>query len=454
MKYDAVVIGSGVGGYSTAISLSNKDRSVAVIEEHLIGGECVNYGCVPTKAFYHFSEALRTLRKINCEAYWNWRELVNWINELVEDTRSSLTHLLEKKGVEIIRGRAVLKDRRSVRIGGLEVSSNAVVIATGTDPKGLKNVVFDGKTIVSNRDLLNLEEKPSSVVIIGGGVIGVELGNFLANLGVDVKIVEALDHILPFLDQDVALSIKRYLVEKGVSVYEKTIVENISRAGDGLLIKLSNGESFNAERVLVAVGREPRTRGIGLENAGVELDNLGFIRINESYGTSVDGIYAVGDVTGPPLLAHKAIIEGILASKSIMGSRVEKLDSRLIPQTIFSGLEVAFIGFTEKELVEKRIGFKKYKLPIHYLSAVKIKDSKYSFIKILVDERNSSLIHGVQIVSPNASEVVSSFLPVVMGRVALTEAATTPYPHLTVSEAVREIAEFVMGESIHVMVKK
>ncbi|MEM1662411.1 MAG: NAD(P)/FAD-dependent oxidoreductase [Desulfurococcaceae archaeon] len=454
MNYDAVVIGSGVGGYSTAISLSNRERSVAIIEEHLVGGECVNYGCVPTKAFYHFSEALRILKKINSEAYWNWKDLVKWVNELVSDTRSNLIHLLEKKGVEIIHGRALLKDHKHVRIGDFEVSTNAVVLATGTDPKSLKNLVFDNKHVLSNRDVLKLEEKPSSILIVGGGVIGIEFANIFSNLGINIKIVEALDHILPFIDQDVALSIKKYMVEKGVEIYEKTYVENVSKIGDELSVKLSNGESLKVDHVFVAVGREPKTRGIGLENTGVELDNAGFIKVGDGYETSAKDIYAVGDVTGPPLLAHKAIIEGILASKSIVGIKVGKLDSHLIPQTIFSGLEVAFVGYTEKELIEKKIGFKKYKLPIYYLSAVRIKDSKYSFVKILVNEHDPNMIHGVQIVSPNASEVISSFIPILMGRIALSEAATTPYPHLTVSETVREIAEFVLGESIHVVIKK
>ncbi|MEM4910913.1 MAG: FAD-dependent oxidoreductase, partial [Desulfurococcaceae archaeon] len=244
MNYDAVVIGSGVGGYSTAISLSNRERSVAIIEEHLVGGECVNYGCVPTKAFYHFSEALRILKKINSEAYWNWKDLVKWVNELVSDTRSNLIHLLEKKGVEIIHGRALLKDHKHVRIGDFEVSTNAVVLATGTDPKSLKNLVFDNKQVLSNRDVLKLEEKPSSILIVGGGVIGIEFANIFSNLGINIKIVEALDHILPFIDQDVALSIKKYMVEKGVEIYEKTYVENVSKIGDELSVKLSNGESL------------------------------------------------------------------------------------------------------------------------------------------------------------------------------------------------------------------
>lgn len=454
MRFDTVVIGSGVGGYSAAVSLSHRERSVAIVEEHLIGGECVNYGCVPTKAFYHFSEALKTIKKINGEAYWSWRELIGWASRIVDDTRSGLEHLLEKNGIEVIRGRAVLRDRSSLKIGGSEVSFNNLVIASGTDPKSLKNTGFDGKLVVNNRDLLKIDEKPRSLLIIGGGIIGVETANLFANLGVEVKIVEALDHILPSLDQDVALTIKRYLVEKGVEVYEKTLVDEVSVNHREAIVKLSSGESISVEKVLVAVGREPRTRGMGLENTGVELSRDGFIRVGAGYRTSVEKIYAVGDVSGPPLLAHKAIVEGILASRSISEGVYDKLDAKIIPQTIFSGLEVAFIGYTEKELIERKIRYKRYKLPIYYLSAVKIKDSKYSFIKILVDEDNPNLIHGVHVVSPTASEVISSFIAILFGKISWRENITIPYPHLTVSEAVREISEYVLGESIHLVLKK
>jgi len=211
------------------------------------------------------------------------------------------------------------------------------------------------------------------MLIIGGGVIGVEMANILSSLGVKVYIVELLDHILPFTDRDIALAVKTHLVQKGVEVYEKTSASRVERIGSKYIVELSNSVKLEVDRVLVAVGRRPNTRGLALESIGVELDQKGFIKVNEKWRLVYQVIYATGDVVGGPLLAHKAILESIIAARSILGEETPRLDYKAVPITIFSGLEVASIGYTEKELTSMGVKYSKYRIPLYYLSAVKIK---------------------------------------------------------------------------------
>jgi dihydrolipoamide dehydrogenase len=290
------------------------------------------------------------------------------------------------------------------------------------------------------------------MLIIGGGVIGVEMANIMSSLGVKVYIVELLDHILPFTDRDIALAVKTHLVQKGVEVYEKTSASRVERIGSKYIVELSNSVKLEVDRVLVAVGRRPNTRGLALESIGVELDQKGFIKVNEKMETSIPGIYATGDVVGGPLLAHKAILESIIAARSILGEETPRLDYKAVPITIFSGLEVASIGYTEKELTSMGVKYSKYRIPLYYLSAVKIKGGKNAFAKILVDQEKNSVL-GVHIVAPNASEVISAYLPLYLGKLDFKKASLTPYPHLTVSESLRDFTEYILGEPVHLLKK-
>jgi len=290
------------------------------------------------------------------------------------------------------------------------------------------------------------------MLIIGGGVIGVEMANIMSSLGVKVYIVQLSDHILPFTDRDIALAVKTHLVQKGVEVYEKTSASRVERIGSKYIVELSNSVKLEVDRVLVAVGRRPNTRGLALESIGVELDQKGFIKVNEKMETSIPGIYATGDVVGGPLLAHKAILESIIAARSILGEETPRLDYKAVPITIFSGLEVASIGYTEKELTSMGVKYSKYRIPLYYLSAVKIKGGKNAFAKILVDQEKNSVL-GVHIVAPNASEVISAYLPLYLGKLDFKEASLTPYPHLTVSESLRDFTEYILGEPVHLLKK-
>ncbi len=454
MKYDVVVIGSGVAGYPAAISLAREGYRVAIVEENLIGGECTNYGCVPSKAYYQVAEAVKTLKKIGSETRIEWSLLVKWVKETVDSTRNSLEELMNRYGIDIVEGKGRLKTNNIVRIREKELEYRKLILALGTDPKPLPNQYFMKDRIISNREALYMDEKPESILIIGGGVIGVEFANIFSNLGIKTYIIEALQHILPFMDRDVSSTLKRYLVEKDVEIRENTSATKLVVEENSVKAILSSGETINVDKTVIAIGRNPKTNGIGLEENSIDLDKYGYILVREGYRTSNPNIYAVGDVVGGPLLAHKAILEGISASLDIMGKHSFKIDYNLVPKTIFTGLEIAWIGYTEKELRENNIRYRKARIPVSYLSAVKIKDSMFSYIKILYDREDWNKIYGIHIIAPNASEIISAYLPLYMGRLGLEEIAKTPYPHLTVSESLREVAEYILGEPIHLFLKK
>lgn len=456
MKYDVVVVGSGIGGYPAALYLADKGLRVAVIEEHLVGGECTNYGCVPSKALYQFAESLKNIEKVGGAASYKWQDLVEWVKGVVKEAREGIEHLLESRGVVVYRGSGRLLGVRRIRVDAqkesIELEAGKVILALGTDPADIPVARFDGKSIIGNREALFLGEKPEKTLIVGGGVIGVELANVYAALGVEVTLVELLDHILPFTDRDIALALKTHLTQRGVRVLEKTTVTKVEVLGKKCIAELSTGEKLEVDKVVIAVGRKPKTRNVGLENVNVELDQKGYIKVNENLETSTPGVYASGDVVGGPLLAHKALLESVAVAKRIAGEESFRVDYRLVPITIFTGLEIASLGYTEKELSAMGIKYTKYRVPLYFLSAVKIKGSKQAFVKILVDEKRERVL-GVHIIAPNASEVISAYIPLYLNKISVNEAARIPYPHLTVSESLRDFAEYVLGEPIHLLKK-
>lgn len=454
MKYDVVVLGSGVGGYPAALYLADRGLKVAVVEEHYIGGECTNYGCVPSKALYSVAESLRSLEKVGALTSYKWSNIVDWVKNVVKDSREGIHHLLETRGVDVYQGKGFVKPSRRVVVDlkdkSTELEASRILLAVGTDPADIPVARFDGEGIISNREALYLQEKPESILIVGGGVIGVELANIYASFKTGVVVVELLDHILPFTDKDVALALKMHLQQLGVKVLEKTSVARIERSNGKYVVELTSGEKLIVDKVVVAVGRKPKTVDIGLEDTGVEVDSKGFIKVNRYMETTAPGIYASGDVVGGPLLAHKAILESIIAAKRMLSEDVFNLNYKLVPITIFTGLEIASVGYTEKELQSMGIKYNRVKIPLAYLSSVKIKGYKNAFVKVLYDE-NYKNVYGVHIVSPNASEVISSYIPLYIGVIEPREMRKIPYPHLTVSESLRDLAEYILGEPVHLI---
>ncbi len=456
-EYDVIVIGGGLGGYPAAIKLSRKGYKVALIEEHYLGGECTNYGCVPSKAMYKVAEALESIKSVYNETpKLDPKTLLEWTRKTVSLSREGIEHLLEKTGVDVYFSKAVLSDKEGlVKLSnGEELRGKNIILAPGTDPRPLPHIGFDGKYVISNRELFSLEELPSRILIVGAGVIGCEIAHILALLGVEVHIVEILPRIAPGIDIDLARTLERYLKSLGIKIYKQRSLQNINIRNNEVEAKLSDGTTLSVDKVLVSIGRLPKAGEAGAENAGVELDKRGFIKLADGYRTTNPRIYATGDAVGGPLLAHKALVESIIAAESIiLGKPLPRIDYHLVPLAIFTGLEIGAIGYTEEELKQNNIKYTKIKLPLGFLSAVKIREGKYSFIKMLMDEEKKK-IYGIHIIAPNATEVISAFIPIYLGKISFEELVKMPYPHLTVSEAVREFAEYVLGEPVHIVLKK
>ncbi|MEM2025128.1 MAG: dihydrolipoyl dehydrogenase [Desulfurococcaceae archaeon] len=455
MIYDVAIVGSGIGGYPAALYLADKGLRVAIVEKHLVGGECTNYGCVPSKALYDFAESLKNVEKLGSRVDYDWQNLMEWIKSTVQETRGGLETLLESRDVTLVRGQAFLKGPGRLLVSNInkseELEADKLILALGTDPAEIPSARFDGKGIVSNREAFYLLEKPEKVLIIGGGIIGVELANMYSALGVEVTIVELLEHILPFTDRDIAVALRTYLMQRGVKVIEKIAVQKLGHTHGKYTADLSNGQRLEIDKVIVAVGRKPKTGEMGLETL-LQLDEKGFIKVNDRLETSMPGVYACGDVIGGPLLAHKALLESIAVAKRINQEESFTVNYQLVPTTIFSGLEIASIGYTEKDLLAKGVKYTKVKLPLYYMAKMKIKGHKNSFIKILLDDRMGKIL-GLHLVSPNASEIVSAYIPVYIGRMKLEEVARTPYPHLTLSESLRDLAEYIIGTPMHLLKK-
>lgn len=455
--FDLAVIGGGLGGYPAAIKLARRGLKVAIIEEKFLGGECTNYGCVPSKALYRFAQAINSLNKVSRIISIDTRKALEWSRDVVKSTREGVEYLVEKYGIKLYNTHGTIIDPNgSIKLGSGEViRAKNILVATGTNPRPLPNIPFDGKHVISNREFFELQDLPSSILVVGGGVVGCEISYVLSRLGVETYIVELLPRLLPGLDVDATRTVEKFLRMRGVRIYKKTVLESINVKPDGVVeARLSNGNTIHVEKILVSIGRIPRSRDAGVENAGVELDKKGFIITREGYRTSNPRVYAAGDVAGEPLLAHKALVESIRVAESIYtGKLLGKIDPHNIPVAVFTGLEVGSIGYTEDELKEEGIEYRKVRLPIAFLSGVKIKDGEMSFVKILLD-KNGSRVLGVHVVAPSASEAVAHFMPLYLGKMSLEELSETPYPHLTISEAVREFAEYLLGDPVHVFLKK
>ncbi len=456
--YDVIVLGGGVGGYTTAIRLSQHGLRVLLIEKRHLGGECTNYGCVPTKALYSIAKSIKQLRISGLTVSWSGNPLA-FAREVAKRAREGVAYLLERYGVEVLHGEA-----RIVHDGTVKVSlSNGeernyeyryLVIATGTEPRALPTTPIDEHTILSNRGFVELDELPSSIIIVGGGAIGIELASILANLGVKVYVVEVMKDILPGMDRDIVRTVRRFLRLYGVEVFTGCTIEGIERSGDLIEARLSNGRKVKAEKMVLAVGRKPQTQSLGLENIDIKTDNKGYIEVNPSQRTSNPRVYAVGDVTGPPLLAHKAIIEGQIATHSILSTKANVyLNRDLIPIALFTIPEVGSVGLSEDEAQRRGYRIKCVKIPVTVSSRAVIEGSEGGFIKIVIDEPSEAIL-GLHMVGPNASEIASIGLELIDKTLSLETVASRPYVHLAAAEILREVAETILGEPIHVYIPK
>ena len=461
-EYQAVIIGGGPGGYVAGIRLGQHGIKTLLIEKETLGGECLNRGCIPSKTLisrvntYWSASNSRWLKAEKLEIDWN--ELQKLRARIVKRLRLGVKYLLEENGVKVIEGEAKLKSESVVEVrlkdgSEKEFKADNIVVATGGEHISLKEIPLDGKRIISSSQALELQEIPKRLLVVGGGVSGLEIGMMYAKLGSKVVIVELMDQLLPGVEKDLVNIVERRLRKLGVEIHTESKVVGSKIMDDKVraIVERKGGENFEVEAdyAMVAVGKRPLTRDLGLEEVGVKLDRRGFIEVDERLRTNVDGIYAVGDVTGPPFLAHRAAYHGIVAAENIAG-RERSIEGLVIPSAIFTDPEIAFAGLSEAEAKEKGIDVKVGKFLFTALGRAIAEEAGEGFIKLIADASTNELI-GCQMVGPHVSELISEAALAIQNKLTLEQFASSIRPHPTFSEALTEAAEAALWKPIHMI---
>ncbi len=461
-KYDCVVLGGGVGGYVAAIRMGQLGKRVALVEKHRLGGECLNYGCIPTKTWINtvktaYAASHSPQRGLRGTVEVDLAQLKAWKDQVVNRLVSGIESLCRSNRVDVIYGEGTLKNPNQVEVSNSSstktMDTDNIIVATGSKPAVLPTFEYDHVNIVDNHDILNMTEIPKSLCIIGGGAIGLEFAFLFSKLGTKVTVVELMDQLLPGLDKEVAALVYRSAATHSIDVHLEARAKSWAKTNGTIKVVFTdkNGkeEEVECDRVLVAVGRKPNTDGLGLESLGVKRDKGGFIPVDKKLRTNVDGVFAVGDITPGPMLAHKASRQGEVAAEVIGGVNSE-FDNVTVPNAIFTDPEVATAGLTADEA--SRAGYEVTVGRFPYLAlgrAVSV-DEAEGFVKVVADSK-SGVVLGVQIVGSEASDIISeASLALEMGA-TLEDIGATIHPHPTFPEALCEAAKHAEGKAIHVI---
>ncbi len=458
MVYDVVIIGAGPGGYLAAIRIAQYGKKVLVIERDEVGGECLNYACIPSKTLlYHASLYTKTMGLIKKRVFTgmveiDWQRLQKTRERVVKTLTMGVRHLFEAIGVELLKAEAreIGRDYVTVDIGGdtRKIKFRNLILAMGSSPIPLPNIEFDHVKILNSRDALRLMEKPESLLVVGGGAIGLEIGSLYNMAGTKVTIVELLDRILPFTDREISERLEREMSKKGVRILTSSKVVNVVRDGDWLEVEIEREEGverIRVEKMVVAIGRKPNTTGLGLEEIGVDMDRKGFIKVDNRQETTVENIYAIGDVTGPPMLAHKAYWEALNVSESLFGDGPLPKPSHY-PYVIFSKPEVFSIGVREDEVDGERVVVGRF--PFSALGRAVTEGSRTGFIKVIINSETKEVL-GIHIVGENASIYSSAASLIVERRLGALEIDHTVFPHPTYGEGLWEAVRDAFNRSLH-----
>ncbi len=460
-KYDLVVIGGGPGGYTAAVRASQLGMSVACVEKHSrLGGVCLNVGCIPSKALLDSSELYATVSRrlavhgIHAEGIsLDLSAMMTRKHQVVADLTGQVRKLLEASRVEIVTGVAELADAHHVRVSGEDGSSRSlnagfILLATGSVPTPMPGVEFDGRRIVDSTGALQFTEIPSKLGLIGGGFIGLELGSVWQRLGSEVTVIEMLPQIASGLDGQISRSLKRSLDKQGMMFRLKTRVHHVETSGDGVNVTVASGaaeETLIFDKILVAVGRKPQTRGIGLEAVGVELDTTGHVRINAGFQTNVTSIYAAGDIVAGPMLAHKASAEGIAAVENMAGISSE-VHYDTLPSVIYTSPEVASAGLTEEQVKQRNIPCRIGTFPFTGNGRARCMGETEGLVKIIAHAKTDRII-GVHIIGHGASEMIAEGVMAIEMGASSEDIARTVHSHPTFSEALMEAAASIQKQA-------
>jgi dihydrolipoamide dehydrogenase len=463
-KWDLVMIGGGPGGYVAAIRGAQLKKKVLLVEKHKIGGTCMNYGCIPAKYLLHQTKIYKDLKEnrnfkgpikeIKCD----WKRIQEERGRIVERLVKGLEFLIRKNGVEIINGHGFVKGNRQVAVrvdGGEEkvVEAEKIILATGSRPAELPFLRPNGKEIVTSREALEFNEIPRRMLVIGAGAIGLEMGTIFQRLGSEVTILEILPFILPGSDKETAKRLERILKAQGLNIHTQMRLESSQVKEGKVVVKGTNlGKQspfeFEAEKVLLAVGRAPNSEGLSAEESVLALDENYSVHVNSRLETSIPGVYAIGDLIGGKLLAHKASHEGLVAAENASGERTE-MSYVALPLAVYTDPEFSSVGLTEEEAIEKGIKIQKGVFSLQASSRALTLGKQEGMVKIIADEKDKVI--GAHILAPNASEFIPEITLSVSKGLRIQDISSSIHIHPTLSEAVMEAAMKTKNEAIHVL---
>jgi len=461
-RVQVVVIGAGPGGYPAAIRAAQLGKEVLLVERDRLGGECLNYGCIPSKALIHTANLVHGIeaakdRGVEAEAIRvDLGKLQRWKASVVDRLTKGIAQLCKGNGVDVVSGEATFAAPGALVVrraeGSEEIEFDHAVIATGGSPSDLPAFRFDGKRVLSTKEALELASIPQNLVVIGGGVSGLEIGTLYAKLGTRVVIVEILDGLLPGTDSEIVGVVGRKLKRLGVEVHVRSQARGWREEGGQAIVDVTTPEGAIARRadvILVTVGRRANTADLRLDRAGVQVDGKGHVLVDRTLHTANPKVLAIGDATGPPYLAHKATKEGLIAAEVIAGHAVE-VDYRAMPAAIFTDPEIATVGLQEKEASDQGRRIRIGKVPFAAIGRALTMGEPEGFVRLVADADSKRLL-GAQIVGPDASDLISELALAIEMGATVEDIALTVHPHPTLPEAIMESAEAALGRAIHIL---
>jgi len=458
-QYDFIVIGSGPAGQAAAMMAAKNGMKVALVEKssERVGGVCLNEGCIPAKSMFHTAEIIDSAKKYKDilgleqnRVKIDYAGILDKSREAVEKLKNGLLFVLKKNDIDLIFGTGSFKDKQTVCVvsasgGKTDLRAGKILVAAGAKPKSLPGIEFDGKKIVTSSDIMSLDVLPGNIAIIGAGAIGVEFASYFNLLGTDVTLIEAEKTILPLEDKETAKALSSVFRKRGINIKTERFVKSVKVSGEKVKVIITAGgdsELNEYDLVLISTGRSPSTGQLQLGAIGIETDRDGFIKVDKHFKTSIENIYAAGDIVQTPMLAHVASAEGEQVVKTFLGGRVLELNYSHIPNAVYSKVKVASIGFTEELLKKKQINYKSGK---HFFKAngrAVVAEEDQGFIKILADSDTRKIL-GVHIVGHNADEIIHEFVVAVKYGLTVEAVSEIVHAHPTFSESAAAAAKSV-----------
>lgn len=454
-QYDVAVIGSGPGGYVAAIRCAQLGMKTAIIERYpTLGGTCLNVGCIPSKALLdsseHYHNAAHTFKEHGIDLkdlQVNLKQMIERKNQVVSQSCDGVKFLMDKNKIDVFHGHGTFKDANTITVQpdegeAVEVSAKKTIIATGSKPSTLPFIEIDKERIITSTEALDMTEVPKNLIIIGGGVIGLELGSVYARLGANVEVVEFMDSIIAGMDRSLGKELQKVLKKEGMKFNLSHKVKEVTRDGDKVIVKADDKKGkevvFEGDYCLVSVGRKPYTENLGLDNVGVKTDDRGQIEVNGHLQTSNANIYAIGDVIKGAMLAHKAEEEGVLVAEQLAGQKPH-IDYNLIPGVVYTWPEVAGVGQTEEQLKEAKREYKVGKFPFRALGRARASMDLDGFVKILADKETDEIL-GVHMIGARCADLIAEAVVAMEYRASAEDIARFSHAHPTFTEAIKEAA--------------